>query len=466
MNRSLRKRVALYYSISAALMFFVLLLLLYLVVHRSVFAHLDADLDAEALEVLDGIAMPDTGIVFSESAEWREPEHWHLDINPCFLQVVDMHGVTLKASQNLRDLRLQLLRSGNATSHHNTQLMGALIRQQQTLLRDRQGRNRGWLLVAIPRTEAEKLLADFRALLWITFPIAVLLLFFVGRFIAIRSMSPVEELIAAAESITPENLEKRIALPAQRDELHRLTLTINQLLDRLQDAVERERQFTSDASHELRTPLAVLKGTMEVLIRKPRSAEHYEEKLRTLIGEVNRLSTMVDQLLLLARLEEGALQGLKRSVDLDAVLVDVLRRLDPLLQARGISVHRMGTEQCCILADDVMLDTMIGNILSNAIKFSPPAGTIDIVTEKDIDGVRLRIRDHGPGIPARHLPRVFDRFYRSDESRTSAVQGTGLGLTIVRRLADLQKFHVSAESTEGEGTIVTMHFPSPDDSSS
>lgn len=459
MKRSLRKRVALYYSASAALAFGVMLLLLYFVVHRNVIRHLDQDLDTEANEVMEGIAISDSGIFFLDEQEWTEPEHWHVDVNPRFLQVMDTAGRIVRKSQNLRDLALSPIDSAGDDIHYNTMFADAPMRQHQSQLRDDRGRLRGLLLIATPRAEAENTLADLRVVLLVAFPLAVLVLFLVGRFIAIRSMAPVERLIAATEDMSPDNLEARIALPAQRDELHRLTVTINQLLDRVQDAVKRERQFTADASHELRTPLAVLKGTMEVLIRKPRSNEQYEEKIRALIGEVNRLTGMVDQLLLLARLEEDAVPGTKRTVSLHAVLTDVLRRFDPLLGARGITIDRRIDVVLQVDADAMMLDTMIGNILSNAIKFSPDDGVIHIVCARDGDGAVLRISDSGAGIPARDLPHVFDRFYRSDEARTPATQGAGLGLTIVRRLADVQGFRVSAESAEGHGSTFSIHIP-------
>lgn len=459
MNHGLRKRVALYYSISAALLFGVMLALLYLVVQRNVIRHLDQDLDAEAREVIEGIAVSDTGIVVTNEREWTEPEHWHVDVNPRFLQVVDRHGRVIRKSRNLRDLSLMPTGGTGDDLHYNTIVSDAPVRQHQSRLHDGTGRLAGWLLVATPREEAENTLADLRTVLLASFPAAVLVLFLVGRFIAIRSMAPVERLITAAQTITPDRLDSRIALPAQRDELRHLTITINQLLDRVEDAVARERQFTADASHELRTPLAVLKGTMEVMLRKPRTTEQYEEKLRMLVGEVDRLGDMVDRLLLLARLEEGAVRSMRRPIALHAVLTDVLRRCDPLLSARGITVERRVDETLHVFADAVMLDTMIGNVLTNAVKFSPDHGAITIRCEDDPAGATLHITDHGAGIAARDLPHIFDRFYRSDDARTPTTQGSGLGLTIVRRLAEAQALDVHARSVEGEGTTVSIHFP-------
>ncbi|MBE0642543.1 MAG: HAMP domain-containing protein [Bacteroidetes bacterium] len=459
MKRSLRRRIAQFYAVSAALLFGVLLLLAYLVVQRSVFNELDRDLDLEAEEVSNGFSVFDGTLVFVNLPEWTEPEHGQVEVNPRFLQVSNLRGEILKQSPNMRGERLYPDPAKSDDYHYNTSLSGAPIRQRQAMIHDDQGGTYGWLLVAMPRAEAEEVLGNLRMVLWITYPVAVLLLFLVGRFIAVRSMAPVERLIETAERITSENLDGRMELPGSKDELYRLTITINQLLDRLREAVHRERQFTADASHELRTPLAVLKGTMEVLIRKPRTPELYEEKIRGLIGEVDRLSRMVDQLLLLARLEDDVARSSRRPVPLAGVITDVLRRLEPLLQTRSIDVVYEGTDAIMVVADPVMLDAMIGNIVANAIKFSPMNGRLFIECTRDNDETRLRIRDEGAGIPSENLPFIFDRFFRSDESRASSIQGTGLGLTIVRRLADLQGLQVSAESTPGQGTTMIIRFP-------
>ncbi|MFZ1728522.1 MAG: ATP-binding protein [Bacteroidota bacterium] len=459
MKRSLRNRIALYYSVSAALLFGVLLLLAYLVVQRSVFNKLDQDLDLEAEEVTNGFAIFDSTIIFSDMPEWTEPEHGQVEVNPRFLQVMNQNGEVVKQSPNMRGEKLHRDPSAEDDSYYNTTLSKSPIRQRQSVVRNEKGQAYGWLLVAMPRAEAEEVLGNMRMVLWIAYPIAVLLLFLVGRFIAIRSMSPVERLISTAERITSENLDERMALPVSKDELYRLAVTINQLLDRLREAVHRERQFTADASHELRTPLAVLKGTMEVLIRKTRTPEQYEEKIRSLIGEVDRLSRMVDQLLLLARLEDDVMRSSQRNLLLDGVITDVVRRLEPLIVSRGLKIMREGDISLSVIADPVMLDAMIGNIVANALKFSPQGGHLTIHSEIDAQEIRLSIKDEGDGIPAAHLPHIFDRFYRSDESRTSSIQGTGLGLTIVRRLADLQGLRVSAESAPEKGTSMTIHFP-------
>ena len=162
----------------------------------------------------------------------------------------------------------------------------------------------GIVVIAVPRKQTELVLADLKMFLLIIYPLSLLLLFLMSRTIAGRSLIPVQTMISTAQRITRENLAVRIELPPNKDELTTLASTINDLLERIESALTRERQLTADVAHELRTPLAALKGTMEVLIRRPRAQEHYERKISYCIGEVNRLSALVDQVLMLARFEK------------------------------------------------------------------------------------------------------------------------------------------------------------------
>ena len=175
-------------------------------------------------------------------------------------------------------------------------------------------------------------------ILIIAYPLILIVLFFIARFIAGRSIKPISSIIKTSNIITKDNLTSRIPLPQNKDELFVLSQTINNLLDRIETAIEREKQFTSDASHELRTPLTVIKGTLEVLIRKPRNHAEYEEKINFCVKEVNRLNHLVDQLLLLARFE-NQIQTLKlENVYLNALFLDTIARYSSSIQSKKINV--------------------------------------------------------------------------------------------------------------------------------
>ncbi len=456
---SLRNRIALYYVLATGLLAAVVFLVLYVVMYRTVYGHMNDDLDAESLEVFHGIVVLSDEIVFANKAEWSEKEHGQVDVNPIFLQVVDASGHLLRKTPNLRETRLAFDPSRKAKSFFDTRLLESPVRQVQLPIPNPSGRTLGYIIVAMPRQEAEIILSNLRTVLFTAFPMVLVIVFVVSRFIAGRSIAPIERVTATAELITSRNLDDRIELPTTRDELYRLASTINGLLNRLQEALLRERQFTADASHELRTPLAALKGTLEVLIRKPRSQEHYVEKITYCVNEVDRLSSLVEQLLLLARYDSGSMRPALQEVHLRKRVESLVERMGPLLVAEHLKVGFPGTDDTLVKADPVMVDMILENVISNAVKYSRKDSALDISVGHVGNSVECTITDHGIGMSKEQVPRIFDRFYRVDESRNSEVQGAGLGLAIVKRLADLQGLSLVVKSELNKGTSVSIIFP-------
>ncbi len=222
----------------------------------------------------------------------------------------------------------------------------------------------------------------------------------------------------------------------------------------------REKQFTSDASHELRTPLSVIKGTLEVLIRKPRSVEHYEDKIQYCINEVNRMSELIDQLLLLARYESGKINPIVTRFNLVEKLQNVLARLINEIEMKNISVELSEEYKTFnIEADPTMTEIMLENIISNSIKYSENGKQIKIDIEENNDKIICIIKDEGIGMRKEQISRIFDRFYRADESRNSETQGNGLGLSIVKKLSEIQNIELSINSVPLKGTTVIFKFP-------
>jgi signal transduction histidine kinase len=284
-------------------------------------------------------------------------------------------------------------------------------------------------------------------------------LFSISRYIAGKSIQPINRVINTAERITKENLEDRIKFPQHKDEIYILTSTINELLDRLQDAVLREKQFTADASHELRTPLSVIKGTLEVLIRKPREQVEYVSKIKYCINEVDRISDLVDQLLILARYESGKVLPIFTKVNLTKSIENVLLRLQDLIENDRIEINFDSKKFSYVKADQSMLEIILENIISNSIKYSHNSKLIEIAITDTDSSAKCNIKDYGIGLNEEQTSRLFDRFYRADESRDAKIPGNGLGLAIVKRLADLQNFKIEVSSQSGSGTSFSISFP-------
>jgi len=230
------------------------------------------------------------------------------------------------------------------------------------------------------------------------------------------------------------------------------------LLDRIENAIAREKQFTSDASHELRTPLAVIKGTLEVLIRKPRTAGEYNEKIKYCIEEVNRINTMVDQLLLMARFENQKMAVALQKINLDEVVLHALERYSPKIEAKNIDVDFDFNDHFEVTTDAGMATLIIENILSNAIKYSNDGAKIHITLQVNELTTICIIKDNGIGIAANDLDKIYMQFYRSEALDHANIKGTGLGLSIVKRLCTILNINLDVQSLKNKGTTVTLVF--------
>lgn len=338
---------------------------------------------------------------------------------------------------------------------------GKLARQIQVPL-IKTNQIRGYLLVAVSLEEASNTLKNLLNILLLLYPITLFLLFFVARIITGRSIKPIINIIETADKISQENLNTRIDLPKNKDELQLLTQTINDLLDRIQNAVEREKQLTSDASHELRTPLAVIKGTLEVLIRKPRNQTEYLEKINFCISEVDRVNNLVSQLLLLARFENQKQNIKYEAISLNSIFLDVLSRYSDKIKKKGITVKHHFSEDYTIKSDTYLISIVIGNLISNALKYSNENGEISIDLSNDDSTIIVSIFDNGIGISKENINRVFDPFFRSEPNDHPEVKGTGLGLSIVRRICSLLEIHIKISSEEFIGTKVILSISKED----
>jgi signal transduction histidine kinase len=311
---SYKNRIAFNYILSTALLISVVFCTIYGITSYSISKHINDDILKESSEYLEQIEIDSTNAYLIQVDQWRASDNNRVNVNPVFVQFLDNNNKLIDKSPNLKGLQLQLHKHEKDNQFVDSYISNQPIRQIQIPLFDKD-KKVGYLFVAMSLDEATLILTNLRNTLFITFPLILLLLFFIARLIAGRSIKPVTLITETSSRITKDNLKDRIILPQNKDELFVLSKTINDLLDRIENAVEREKQFTSDASHELRTPLTVLKGTLEVLVRKPRSRAEYEEKINFSISEVNRLNNLVDQLLLLARFENQ-----KQSLRIEKIL--------------------------------------------------------------------------------------------------------------------------------------------------
>lgn len=442
-------------SITLAVFFIV-----YLVVQNAVFQELDDSLNYQAQKHSKIINIVGGTLVFKNKQEWEEREHREVQVNPVFIQVVDQSGRTMDKSPNLKMGSLVFDTQVPVNTSFDANLNNDVIRQIQTPLVT-EGHLKGYLLTAIPQEGTIEVLKTLKKTLTVLFPMVLLVLFFITRFLAGRSILPVITTTKTTDSINKNNLNERIPLPSNKDEIYALTSSINRLLERIQETIEREKQFTTDASHQLRTPLAVLKGTLEVLIRKPRTAEEYKSKIQASIGEIDRISSITDQLFLLARVDQTSQQLDLQALDLNIHLDHILHRYRHQISEKELSINFTKHQTKLVHSDPYYLDLILENILSNAIKYSLPKGNIKIELLQEAGTTICTISDQGIGIKKEDLQNIFNPFFRSDELDHKQIKGNGLGLSIAKKAGDLLGITVNVSSQLQLGSTFHLKLPNP-----
>lgn len=452
---SFKNRIAFNYIVSGSILIAIVFLFIYNIVKYSVNKHVNEEIQEELLKHLDDVSTDSNDTYLIQVDQWRAREHNSISVNPVFVQFYDNNKEVIDKSPNLKNSNLKLFNDSN-NIFIDTKLNDIPLRQIQTAIINK-GEVIGYLVVAMSLEDFEIVLI-LKNILLITFPLILILLFLIARFFAGKSIKPVRTIIDTSSQITKDNLQTRIPLPKNKDELYVLSENINNLLNRIESAIDREKQFTSDASHELRTPLAVIKGTMEVLIRKPRNQQEYEEKIQFCISEVDRLNHMVDQLLLLARFENQKQNVKQETIYLNALILDNLTRFSEKTENKKIKIIADFTEDFYVQSDNYLVSIIFSNLISNAIKYSNDNGKIELKLEKTLTDIIFTIADNGVGISEQDLNKIFNSFYRSDVTNHPDIKGTGLGLSIVKRLCDLLKIKISVESKINEKTKFTLIF--------
>jgi len=315
------------------------------------------------------------------------------------------------------------------------------------------------LVVARSLVDVDESVRRLRLLLALAVPVAVAGAGAGGWLLARKALLPVDRMTRKAEVISADRLQERVAVPRSRDELGRLAETLNDMLNRIERGVQEQQRLVADASHELRTPLAVMRSEIDVCLRARDLPEEEAREVLSSVGEeVERMSRILDNLLTLARIDEGRLDLLCAPERLDEMVSEVLAKLRPIAQAKGISLEVEG-EPAEILADGPRFELVITNLVDNAIKYTGPGGTVRVAVWRDPHEAGITVRDTGPGIGADALPHLFDRFYRADAARSRSAGGSGLGLAIAKEIVTAHGGRLWASSELGQGSSFSLAMP-------
>jgi two-component system heavy metal sensor histidine kinase CusS len=309
--------------------------------------------------------------------------------------------------------------------------------------------------VAQDRSSDERVERDFAVLFVILLLGSVLSAASIAIIVTKRGLRPLEQMTRSLGRVDPTHLKERVAPGSWPRELQPLAIAFDDMLKRLDDSFTRLSQFSADLAHELRTPVANMMGEAQVALTRERTAAEYRETIESTIGECERLSRIVDNLLFVARADAAREPIARKQFDARKAVEKIAAFYQTIAEDHHVAITCSGEGQ--IYADPDLFERAVGNLLDNALRFTPENGSIQIALSKHGADFEVAVSDSGCGIAPEHLPRVFDRFYRAESSRGS--DGAGLGLALVKSIVDLHGGSANIQSKLGRGTTVTLVFP-------
>ena len=454
---SIKNRIALFYSLAFSFVLLLLFISIYWVVNRGITKSMHEILNEEINSHTEYVSQQKPFKNYVEVNEWEEVEHTDISLNPVFIAIYDANFRLVENSPNLVQNKLEWnSRQNDSTPYYkNFKEIELLIRQAKLT---NNGKIVGYVVIGVSTKHNELALEYLQIALLILFPISVILVFLIARIIAAKSIQPVFQVIETAQLISENNLSERIPLPENQDELFQLSTTINSLLDRLEFQIIRARQFSADASHELRTPLSIIKGTLEILIRRERTVNEYEEKIDYTLQQVDRLNHLVEQFLMIARIDNKSVTLNKIPLDINEEITSCISRFKTLIQEKNIDLNVVSIESKTIENYKEYIEIILDNILSNAIKYVNLKGKIEITSYIENTTYCIAFKDNGIGMNEEDVNRIKNRFFRAENPIISTTNGYGLGLNIASKLAELANAIIDIESENGKGTTVTLKF--------
>ena len=372
-----------------------------------------------------------------------------------YIQFADAQGTILYRSYNLATDSLMITDTVSANSILVTTgyLNGEPVRV--AALRDR---NFSYL-VGYPLAELRDLLENLYFIFLLLVPIALAVSIFGGLALAHKSLQPVDEITTRARRITAENLDQTLPVRNVNDEIGRLTATFNEMIQRLHDSFAQVRQFSADASHELRTPLTVMRGEIELALRSTQTPGEYRTVLESSLEEILRMTSITDNLLLLAKAEQGTLDVHLSEVDLQNLVDELYEDSEVLAEQKHIAVSLEENAPITIVGDRDRLRQLFLNLVDNAIKYTPEGGRVTLAARRQNGAALFQVHDTGIGIPPEEIEKIFNRFYRVDKARSREQGGTGLGLSIAKWIAELHRGTITVTSEVNKGSTFTVTLP-------
>jgi len=384
-------------------------------------------------------------------------EHTELRAGGALMQVSDEQGNWLYRSSVMSDYGVPI----PATLRKRPiDFMGGTVPLRVWSEKVQAGGQSYLIQVAFEMDDFYEALDHFALLLFISIPSLLLCAAAGGYWISTRALAPVDQITQTARTISAQNLSSRLVVPNTRDELQRLSETLNGMLGRLEAAFKKITQFTADASHELRTPVAVMRTRAELSLRKARSADEYRDVIAEVLTELEKTSGLIEQLMFLARADSGAETLHFSHTNVAEVLREACHQGSALAEAKQIAFQeKISGDSLWIQGDASSLRRLFLILIDNAVKYTPASGQVEVSLQRNDGYAVAEVRDTGIGIAETDLPNVFERFYRADKARSRESGGVGLGLSIGRWIAEVHAGTIEVHSAPGRGSTFQIRLP-------
>jgi len=398
--------------------------------------------------------------VASQTKDWYEPE-----INDRFIRITRADGTLVYVSDTPKDGSFDpseiptLPRLSDTEYSRKLTLSGGKTLLLATLNFKSSGNPDYIVEFGSLLDPVETMLKHLFLQLALGLPLAVIIITAGGYLLVRRALTPVEQITRAAERITQHNLSERLPVANTGDELERLSVSLNRMITRLDEAFQNSKRFVADASHDLRTPLTVLHGELENLAEDADQNTELRDRAGSMLEEVVHLTKIVEQLFTLSRLDAGEAQIEWTRFDLTELAKSTVEQMSLLAEDKEISLSCDASQPTLVKGNRVRLKQVVVNLLDNAIKYTPEKGAIQLRVHGVNDHAVLEVTDNGIGIPPDALPHIFERFYRVDKSRSGDLESAGLGLSIVKSICIAHGAEVKVESQIGGGSSFHVHLP-------
>jgi len=452
-NLTIKKKLLLYHSFIQTIVLIVFSFSLYKALEISTVDKLEATLKVIVLDVTDDILEKNkiTDNILDEEKEYKfEPLYIRILDNKTHEKITQTDNFPNNIEHN--DNYLNNLKENVITFEEQNNYFVSRIKI------DFHGEK---TIIIEAVTTKDILTSTLENLLYILcFILPIILIFAVigGNFVIYKSFLPIENILVELKQINANDLSARLQTTKSKDEINQLINEVNNLLSRLENSFERISQFSSDASHELKTPLTIIKGEIEVTLRKDRTIDEYKQSLKTSLDEILGIEQTINDLLFLAKNEQDLIIDKQEEFYLDELSDEAINELKNFAKLHKVEVTLEVEDSLELIGFPNLLKIAIKNVLKNAIQFSNENSKVIIKIFRENDFLNISIQDFGIGIPLNEQKKIFEKFYRTDKSRSKNSGGTGLGMSIMKKIVDIHKGRISLISQENIGTTITLSF--------